>query len=102
VLAVSLKTGARSRARGAYADSSAVQWLTRNARLVRHFLASLSILRRCAGQAGYLALSRARSRRWLRAAPRRLTFAASSHTPAVAPATRGPDRMRLITAPARL
>lgn len=67
VLAASLTAGARSRAREAYSESAAVRWLSRNARAVRHFLQSLSLLRRCAGQAGYRALERAGS------APRRLT-----------------------------
>ncbi len=59
VLAASLTAGARSRAREAYAESAAAKWLARNARAVRHFLSSLSLLRRCAGQAGYRALERA-------------------------------------------
>ena len=72
VLAASLAAGARSRARGVYAESAAVRWLARNALSVRHFLSSLSLLRRCAGWAGYRVLRRARSRQRLRSAPRRL------------------------------
>lgn len=92
VLAASLTHNARSRARGAYADSSAVQWLARNARLVRHFLASLSILRRCAGQAGYLALGRARPGRRLATAPRRLMDSAASLSSAASSWVRGRER----------
>jgi hypothetical protein len=102
VLAASLTHNARSRARGAYADSSAVQWLARNARLVRHFLASLSVLRRCAGQAGYLALGRARPERRLATAPRRLLRTAASLTPSAASWMRGGERMRLVPAAVRL
>ena len=72
VLAASLTAGARSRAE-AYADSAAVRWLARNARSVRHFLASLSLLRRCAGQAGYRALDRAAVSRRRATAPQRVT-----------------------------
>jgi hypothetical protein len=78
VLAASLTAGARSRAREAYADSSAVRWLARNARAVRHFLSSLSLLRRCAGHAGYRALERACSSLRRASAPRLvLPFGAS-------------------------
>jgi hypothetical protein len=78
VLAASLTAGARSRAREACADSSAARWLARNARAVRHFLSSLSLLRRCAGQAGYRALERACSSLRRASAPRLLlSFGAS-------------------------
>lgn len=102
VLAASLTHNARSRARGAYAESSAVQWLRSNARLVRHFLASLSVLRRCAGQAGYRALDRARTGRRLAAAPRRLPGAIDFCTPQAASWIRDRERMRLAPAPVRL
>jgi hypothetical protein len=101
VLAASLRHNARSRARGAYADSSAVQWLARNARLVRHFLASLSVLRRCAGQAGYLALGRARPGRRLATAPRRLLRGATSLSPSTTSWLHGRERMRLAPASVR-
>jgi hypothetical protein len=72
VLAASLTAGARSRAREAYSESAAARWLSRNARAVRHFIGSLSRLRRCAGQAGYRALGRACRARRLASAPRLL------------------------------
>src|SRR5262245_12148558 len=80
VLAASLAAGARHRARGA-STSNAIRWLTQNARAVRHFLQSLSALRRCSPQAGYRALGRADVALRLPMAPREL-FA----TVAVAPA----------------
>jgi hypothetical protein len=92
VLAASLTHNARSRARGAYIDSSPAQWLARNARLVRHFIASLSVLRRCAGQAGYLALGRARPGRRLATAPRRLLRNVASLTPPAISWVRGRER----------
>ena len=102
VLGASLAAGARSKAREKYADFAAARWLARNARLVRHFLASLSVLRRCAGQAGYRALDRAQSPRRLQTAPRRLLAPLASFAPAVASAPCGPDRLRLMVALARL
>jgi len=102
VLAVSVTHSARGRARGAYAGSSAARWLARNARLVRQLLASLSFLRRCAGQAGYRALGRARPVLRLAAAPRRLRLNASSLPPIAASWLRGGERMRRLIAPVRL
>ena len=102
VLAASLTAGARNRAREAYAESVAARWLAHNARAVRHFLHSLSVLRRCAGQAGYRALERARPERRLETAPRRLSFSPLILAPAPAPATRGSDRLRLMAAAACL
>jgi hypothetical protein len=81
VLAASLTSGARIRARGAYSDSTAARWLARNARLVRHFLHSLLILRRCAGRAGYRALGRAQLIRRLYASPRMLLVASHAAAP---------------------
>jgi hypothetical protein len=101
VLAASLTSGARIRARGAYTDSTAARWLARNARLVRHFLHSLSILRRCAGQAGYRALGRARPVRRLYASPRTLLVATTARAPLVAPVVGGRERMRSMAVPAR-
>jgi hypothetical protein len=101
VLAASLTSGARLRARGAYTDSTAARWLARNARLVRHFLNSLSILRRCAGQAGYRALSRAQQIRRLCASPRLLLPAVTTHALLAAPVTQGLDRMQPAAIPAR-
>ena len=74
VFAASLTAGARSRARQACAESAAARWLARNARTDRHFLASLSILNRCAGQAGYRSLGRAAVRCRRGAAPLYLTL----------------------------
>lgn len=71
VLAASLASGARHRARLVSSESAgAIQWLARNARSVREFIASLCWLRLCAGRAGYRALARARTPRRLSAAPR--------------------------------
>lgn len=83
VLAASLTAGARSRAREAYAESAAARWLARNARTVRHFLASLSILRLCARHAGYRALGRAGGSHRLVAAPRMLTLCSQWMTPSL-------------------
>jgi len=98
VLAASLAAGARHRARGA-SGSNAVRWLAQNARAVRHFLQSLSALRRCSPRAGYRALSRAGIALRLPAAPRDF-----SATVAVAPAAGfcSPGKMlRLMNVPAR-
>jgi hypothetical protein len=94
VLAASLKTGARTKAREAYADSAAARWLARNAQLVRHFLASLAVLRTCAGRAGYRALGRAQSLRRVFTAPRRLTATITARAPLAVRAVRGPGRLR--------
>jgi hypothetical protein len=94
VLAASFTSGARMRARGAYTDSTAARWLARNARLVRHFLHSLSLLRRCAGKAGYRALSRAQLIRRLYASPRLLVSVSYARALLAAPVTRGWDRIR--------
>lgn len=101
VLAASLTSGARIRARGAYTDSTAARWLARNARLVRHFLNSLSILRRCAGQAGYRALGRAQPIRRLYASPRILVPAVADGIPLAVPVFRRLDRIRSAAVPAR-
>ena len=61
-----------NRAREAAAGSAAARWLARNARGVRLFLLSFSILRRCAGQAGYRAIQAARRPYRRRRAPRLL------------------------------
>ena len=61
-----------SRAREAAAGCAAARWLARNARGVRLFLLSFSILRRCAGQAGYRAIQAARRPFRRRRAPRLL------------------------------
>lgn len=110
VLAASLATGARSKASGArmralgvYGESAAAaRWLVRNARIVRHFIESLSFLRRCAGHAGYRALDRARPQRRLATAPRTLPALMSTCTSLLTPVVRGTDRPRLMTLAPRL
>jgi hypothetical protein len=101
VLAASFTSGARIRARGAYTDSTAARWLARNARLVRHFLHSLSLLRRCAGKAGYRALSRAQPIRRLYASPRLLVSAAPARALLAAPVVRRVGRIQSAAVPAR-
>ncbi|MGD9891501.1 MAG: hypothetical protein AB7R89_22940 [Dehalococcoidia bacterium] len=101
VLAASLTSGARLRARGAYTDSTAARWLARNARLVRHFLHSLSLLRRCAGKAGYRALGRAQPIRRLYASPRLLLSASFARGLQTAPVTRRVGRIQPAALPAR-
>ena len=101
VLAVSLVSGARGRARGACIDSGAIRWLARNARTVRGFLVTLSLLGRCAGRAGYRALGRARPPRRLHLAPRRLLPAGMAPLSRVAYPGIGPGTRR-IAVPARL
>jgi hypothetical protein len=99
VLAASLTSGARLRARGACSDLSAARWISRNARLVRHFLASLATLRQCAGRAGYRALSRHQPIRRLHASPRILIAMTAARAHLVAPVTRGSDRTRPLMQP---
>jgi hypothetical protein len=101
VLAGSLAAGARSRARDACLDTGALRWLARNARTVRGFLLSLSMLGRCARRAGYRALGRARPSRRLLLAPRRLLLAGRPLVPRLARTGRRADA-RLIAVPARL
>lgn len=75
VLAGSVTSGAKRRARRTYSESAAVQWLTRNAGSVRAFIAGLAWLNRCCEVAGYRRLERAKPPRKLVSAPRVLRAA---------------------------
>lgn len=78
-----------TRARGAAIGSKPARWLAKNAQALLLFLQSLSILQRCAGQAGYRAIRAARRPYRRRRAPRLLRHRLSHR--ALWPRHRRPD-----------